>query len=213
MDLLRSMALPVVIGVGLGALLARYASDDALKLVWVGAATLMAIKLIFGRNWLLGDTIPGQPFRALYGGFVGLVSTLMSIGGGVFITALMTIYGQPIQRAVATSSGFGPLIAIPGALGFIWAGWGVRRPAAGLARLRQPARRPADHPDQRRRRPVRRAPGPWHLAPHARARVRAVPFDRGPPLPAQPGRLTGARRRRNHCIAGHFAGVKRSLET
>ena len=128
MDLLRSMALPVVIGVGLGAVLARYASDDVLKVVWVGAATLMAIKLIFGREWLLGDTIPGQPFRTLYGGFVGLVSTLMSVGGGVFITALMTIYGQPIQRAVATSSGFGPLIAIPGALGFVWAGWG----AAGL---------------------------------------------------------------------------------
>jgi uncharacterized membrane protein YfcA len=128
MVLLRSMALPVVVGVGLGAMLARYASDSALKEVWVGAATLIAIKLAFGRDWRLGEAVPGQPFRALYGGFVGLVSTLMSIGGGVFITAMMTFYGQPIQRAVATSSGFGPLIAIPGALGFVWAGWG----AAGL---------------------------------------------------------------------------------
>jgi uncharacterized protein len=126
--LLRSMALPVVVGVGLGALLARYADDAVLKLVWVVAATLIAIKLAFGRDWRLGAQVPGQPFRALYGGFVGLVSTLMSIGGGVFITAMMTFYGQPIQRAVATSSGFGPLIAIPGALAFIWAGWG----AAGL---------------------------------------------------------------------------------
>jgi uncharacterized membrane protein YfcA len=126
--LLRSMALPVVVGVGFGALLARYASDSVLKGIWVGAATLIAIKLAFGRNWLLGDAVPGQPFRTLYGGFVGLVSTLMSIGGGVFITAMMTFYGQPIQRAVATASGFGPLIAIPGTLGFVWAGWG----AAGL---------------------------------------------------------------------------------
>ncbi len=125
MDLLRSMALPVVIGVGLGALLARYADDDVLKVVWVVAATLIAIKLAFGRNWQLGEAVPGQPFRTLYGGFVGLVSTLMSIGGGVFITAMMTFYRQPIQRAVATSSGFGPLISIPGALGFVWAGWGV----------------------------------------------------------------------------------------
>jgi uncharacterized membrane protein YfcA len=128
-DLLRSMALPVVVGVGLGGLLARLASDDVLKAVWVGAATLIALKLAFGRNWRLGDRVPGQPFRALCGGFVGLVSTLMSIGGGVFITAMMTFYGQPIERAVATSSGFGPLIAVPGALAFIWAGWG----AAGLA--------------------------------------------------------------------------------
>jgi uncharacterized membrane protein YfcA len=40
----------------------------------------------------------------------------------------MTLYGRPIHNAVATSSGFGPLIAIPGALGFAWAGWR----AAGL---------------------------------------------------------------------------------
>jgi uncharacterized membrane protein YfcA len=129
MALLKSMALPVIAGVVLGALLARYADETVLQGIWVAAATLMAGKLIFARaSWRLGDEIPGQPFRALYGGFVGLVSTLMSIGGGVFITALMTFYGRPIQRAVATSSGFGPLIAIPGALGFAWAGWH----AAGL---------------------------------------------------------------------------------
>ena len=41
----------------------------------------------------------------------------MSVGGGVFVTAMMTLYGWPMQNAVATSSGFGPLIAIPGVLG------------------------------------------------------------------------------------------------
>jgi uncharacterized membrane protein YfcA len=86
----------------------------------------MCARLYLGRRgWQLGDEIPGNPFRALYGGFVGLVSTLMSIGGGVFVTTMMTLYGRPMQNAVATSSGFGPLIAIPGALGFIWAGWEV----------------------------------------------------------------------------------------
>jgi len=129
MDLVRSMALPVVAGVALGALLARYADEAVLKAIWVAAASLVSLKLFFARqDWQLGEVIPGQPFRAIYGCFVGLLSTLMSIGGGVFITALMTFYGHPIQRAVATSSAFGPIIAIPGALGFIWAGWH----AAGL---------------------------------------------------------------------------------
>jgi uncharacterized membrane protein YfcA len=86
----------------------------------------MGIRLYFGRRgWQLGDAIPGNPLRTLYGGFVGLVSTLMSIGGGVFITTMMVLYGRPIQNAVGTSSGFGPLIAIPGTLGFIWAGWRI----------------------------------------------------------------------------------------
>ncbi len=127
--LLRSMALPVVAGVLLGALVARASDDTVLKAVWAGCATLMAAKLYFGReSWRLGDEIPGNPGRALYGGFVGLVSTLMSIGGGAFITTFMTLYGRPIHQAVATASGFGPIIAIPGTIGFIWAGWH----AAGL---------------------------------------------------------------------------------
>lgn len=134
MDLLRSMALPVVVGVGLGAVLARYSNDAVLKVVWIVAATLMSLRLYLGRlGGQLGDVIPGNPFRALYGGFVGLVSTLMSIGGGAFITTMMTLYGRPMQNAVATSSGFGPIIAIPGVLGFIWAGWQVAgRPPGSL---------------------------------------------------------------------------------
>ena len=129
LDLVKSMALPVIAGVGLGAVLARHANQDVLQAIWVAAASLISLKLILGRqDWQLGDAVPGQPFRALYGGFVGLVSTLMSIGGGIFITALMTVYGQPMQRAVATSSAFGPIIAVPGTLGFVWAGW----QAAGL---------------------------------------------------------------------------------
>ena len=126
MEIVRTMALPVIAGVCLGAVLARYADDAVLKSIWVLAASLMCLRLYFGRRgWQLSHTIPGNPFRMLYGGFVGLVSTLMSIGGGVFVTTMMTLYGRSIHNAVATSSGFGPLIAIPGALGFVWAGWQV----------------------------------------------------------------------------------------
>lgn len=128
-ELLRSMAPPVIAGVLLGALVARYSDDTVLKAVWAGCATLMSAKLFLGREtWWLGATIPGNPGRALYGGFVGLLSTLMSIGGGAFITTFMTLYGRPIHQAVATASGFGPVIAIPGTIGFVWAGW----QAAGL---------------------------------------------------------------------------------
>jgi len=122
--LLKSMALPVILGVVLGAVIARYADDRVLKAVWVLFGGLMSARLFFGReSWRLGSEIPGNPFRAVYGTLVGFVSTLMSIGGGAFITTLMTLYGRSIRQGVATASGFGPLIAIPGALGFIWAGW------------------------------------------------------------------------------------------
>lgn len=127
--LLRSMAAPAVAGVVLGTLVARYADETALKAIWAGCATLMSAKLYFGReSWRLGAEVPGNPGRGLYAGFVGLIATLMSIGGGAFITTFMTLYGRPIHQAVATSAGFGPIVAIPATLGFVWAGW----QAAGL---------------------------------------------------------------------------------
>ncbi len=126
MDIIRTMAVPVVVGVVIGTLIARYSDNNVLTAIWAGAATVMSLKLYFGReSWKLGDHIPGNPLRAAYGLFVGAISTLMSIGGGAFITMMMTLYGRPIHQAVGTSSGFGPIIAIPGTLGFIWAGWGV----------------------------------------------------------------------------------------
>jgi uncharacterized membrane protein YfcA len=134
LDLVKSMALWVVAGVCLGAVLARYSNEAVLKAIWVAAASLISLKLFFARpDRQLGDSIPGQPFRAIYGTLVGLLSTLMSVGGGVFITALMIFYGHAMQRAVATSSAFGPIIAIPGTLGFVWAGWhAAGRPPGSL---------------------------------------------------------------------------------
>jgi uncharacterized membrane protein YfcA len=126
MDIIRSMALPVVIGVVIGTLVARYANNTLLTAIWIGAASMMSAKMFFGReSWLLGDAIPGNPARAVYGLFIGTISTLMSIGGGAFVTMMMTLYGRPIHQAVGTSSGFGPMIAVPGTIGFIWAGWGM----------------------------------------------------------------------------------------
>lgn len=126
MGLLKTMVLPVVAGVCLGILIARYADDTVLKAIWAGCASLMSAKLFFGReSWRLGDAVPGQPVRGLFGGFVGLVSTLMSIGGGAFVTTFLTLYGRSVHQSVATASGFGPIIAVPATLGFVWAGWHI----------------------------------------------------------------------------------------
>ena len=114
----------VAAGVVLGVLTAKFASTAALKWVWVAAGSMIAFKMAFGRDsWRLGDKLPENNGLEATATIIGLVSALMSIGGGMFIVALLTLYGMPILPAVATSSGFGPIISIPGALGFVWAGW------------------------------------------------------------------------------------------
>ena len=123
--MLKAIALPIVIGVVIGSLLAAYVPADGLKAVFAGVACLIGLKMLLGRaDWRLGDDLPGQPGMGMIGVGIGTLSTLMGIGGGVFGNTVMTMYGRPIHQAVATSSGLGVLISIPGVLGFMAAGWG-----------------------------------------------------------------------------------------
>jgi uncharacterized membrane protein YfcA len=122
----KRMAIPVVIGVAIGSLIARHSGGDVLKWVWVVMGAFLALRMFLGKDdWRLGDEIPKSLAVEAYGVAIGTISSLMSIGGGAYVVILMTLYGRSLHQAVATSSGFGPLIAIPGVLGFMWAGWGT----------------------------------------------------------------------------------------
>jgi uncharacterized protein len=122
--LLKRVAPFVVAGVIIGVLIAKVASGTALKWVWAVAAGLVAIKMALGReDWRLGDHLPPRPWPEIAGAAVGLLSTLMSIGGATFVVPMLTLYGYPILTAVATASGIGPMIALPGVIGYAWAGW------------------------------------------------------------------------------------------
>lgn len=124
MSVLRAWAVPVVVGVVSGSLIARFAPADLFKAVFVVVASVSAIKLLFGRkSWRLGEDLPKGPIMSAYGWIIGFLSSLMGIGGGQLANMFMTFYGRAIHQAVATSSGLGVLISIPGALGYIYAGW------------------------------------------------------------------------------------------
>jgi uncharacterized membrane protein YfcA len=125
MDLLKSFLIPVPVGVVLASLAAASISSEELRMIFAVLALLFGIRLLFNReSWRLGGHLPGNPWRALTGMVIGFFSTLMGIGGGIMNGTFMTLYGRPMHQAVATSSGVGLLIAIPGTVGYIWAGWG-----------------------------------------------------------------------------------------
>jgi uncharacterized protein len=122
--LLKRVAPWVVLGVVIGILTAKASSGTFLKWVWVIAAGLVALKMALGReDWRIADALPPRPWPEIAAGVIGFISTLMSIGGATFVVPLLTLYGRPILSAVATASGIGPLIALPGVVGFAWAGW------------------------------------------------------------------------------------------
>jgi uncharacterized protein len=123
MDVVRAWAVPAVIGVAVGSAIAAFASGAVLKLAFVLIATVIAFKLLFGREtWRLGDDLPGSAAMAAYGVFVGLAASLMGISGGSVSNMILTLYGKPIHKAVATSAGLGVPITVAGTIGYILAG-------------------------------------------------------------------------------------------
>lgn len=121
---LRRWAVPVVVGVILGSFVAAWSSAVILQSVFAIVATLNGLKLLAARDdWRLGTDMPGPVGTGIYGFFIGILSALMGIGGGMFGNMIMTFYNRPIHQAVATSSGLGALIAVPGVVGYILAGW------------------------------------------------------------------------------------------
>ncbi len=139
MDIRKAWWLPVVTGVIAGSVTARYAPERLFKIVFVAVAWSAAARLLLAREtWKFGDDLPRGPLMKIYGFFIGLLSTLMGIGGGLFSNLLMTFYGRPIHQAVATSSALAVLISIPGALGYVYAGWPAAQRYPDVAALQLP---------------------------------------------------------------------------
>lgn len=123
-SLLRAWIFPVLAGVLAGSVIARFANPELFQIVFVVVASTNAIKMLVGGNWRLRDSLPGRAATALSGAVIGLLSALMGIGGGAISNLFLTLHGRSMREAVSTSAGVGVLIAIPGALGYMAAGWG-----------------------------------------------------------------------------------------
>lgn len=129
----------IVLGVASGSVIARTAPERLFKFVFVAVAWSAALRLIFGRDsWRLGEDLPKGALMKAYGVVIGLLSSLMGIGGGLFSNLLMTFYGRPIHQAVGTSSALAVLISIPGALGYVYAGWPAAARYPEVAALQAP---------------------------------------------------------------------------
>jgi len=125
MALLKSWLIPMPAGVIAATFVASMISGAQLRGIFAAIAVLIGLRLIFNReSWRLRGELPGGIISAVCGALIGFFSTLMGVGGGVMATTFMTLYGRPMLQAVATAAGTGAMIAVPGVIGYAWAGWG-----------------------------------------------------------------------------------------
>jgi uncharacterized membrane protein YfcA len=116
----------LVVGALLGAGIADQLSAVTLQRTVGIGALLVAIQMAFGlKPHASEDARAPDPVELfLVGTIVGLLSSLIGIGGGSLTVPYLSLRGVHIRRAVGTSAACGMPIAWGGAAGFILHGWG-----------------------------------------------------------------------------------------
>jgi uncharacterized protein len=127
----RRIALGILVGTFLGSCLAAQLSTGLLKGFFVAFLYYVAVQLLLDRKPKPSRDFPGRLGMFGVGNAIGVVSSLVGIGGGTLSVPFMIWCNVPVHHAIGTSAAIGFPIAIAGTLGYIVNGLSV----AGLPKL------------------------------------------------------------------------------
>ncbi|PZU60521.1 MAG: permease [Sphingobium sp.] len=119
-EVLKTWAPWIVLGDGIGVMLAGHVDGRVLTMIFAVGVFLMSLNFLLPKigGKVISDEMPSGFVRVGIAGGLGTFSSLLGIGGGTIAIMVMTLCGRSIHRAIATASGIGTLIAIPSAIGF-----------------------------------------------------------------------------------------------
>jgi len=112
----------IIMGAWLGAATADQLSTIWLQRVFAVFTFLVALHLVLELKLKSNRSIPGRMGMTLAGVVIGMVSSIVGIGGGSMTVPYLHWSGVTIRNAVATSSACGLPIATAGTVGFVVVG-------------------------------------------------------------------------------------------
>lgn len=126
--LLKRWAAPIVVGSIIGTFIATRVDGTVLSAMFGVIALLVAIKMLLPLDdVVLANDVPRGVAAPLLPASIGMLSSMIGIGGGSLSVPSLTLCNQTIHRAVGTAALFGLLISLPGAITYIITGWGDPR--------------------------------------------------------------------------------------
>ena len=117
--LVRSMAPGLMIGAIGGAVIADWLPGENLTSIFGAFAILAGLQLILAKQPGAEKPLPQRPGLLGTGGIIGMISSLIGIGGGAMTVPWLLWHGVRAQNAIATSAACGYPIAIAGTVSFI----------------------------------------------------------------------------------------------
>jgi uncharacterized membrane protein YfcA len=130
----------ILIGALLGAVVADAIEGELLRYLFIGFMFIVAAQMAGGMVTKPHRRLPARPGMLGTGTVIGVISSMMGIGGGSLSVPFLTWCNMEVRRAIATSSAIGLPIAVAGTLGFIINGWSeAGRPAWSIGYVNLPA--------------------------------------------------------------------------
>ena len=118
----RRIVLGILLGTFLGACIAARMSSDFLKGFFVVFLYYVAIQMLLNKKPKPSRELPGQAAMFGVGNVIGVVSSLVGIGGGTLSVPFMMWCNMAVHEAIGTSAAIGFPIAIAGTVGYIFNG-------------------------------------------------------------------------------------------
>ncbi|WP_339265160.1 sulfite exporter TauE/SafE family protein [Paenibacillus sp. FSL W8-0187] len=123
----RQLAGFIASGALIGGLLARYIDGGLLKCAFIMLLCYVIISNLYKKTANSNDEfpispLPGRMSRFVIGSFIGIISTLLGIGGSVMTIPYLRKYGMRMLHAVALATPLGLPVAIVGASTYLASG-------------------------------------------------------------------------------------------
>ncbi len=136
----RRIAVGILVGTYAGSFVAAVLPTRGLKLIFVVFLFFVTWQMLSGKRPKPSRQLPGLGGMSVAGLVIGLVSSLVGIGGGTLSVPFLVWHNVPLHRAIGTSAAIGFPIALAGSVGYIVHGLGVPgRPEWSLGFVSLPA--------------------------------------------------------------------------
>jgi uncharacterized membrane protein YfcA len=124
-EVVRKIVIGIFTGTFVGTCIAAQLSTRYLKGFFVVFLYYVAIQMLTNKKPKPSRQIPGRTAMFGVGNIIGVVSSLVGIGGGTLSVPFMVWCNMSVHHAIGTSAAIGFPIAVAGTIGYIYNGWSI----------------------------------------------------------------------------------------
>ncbi len=125
-DLVKAVAPGMLVGALIGPFISTALSGTALRFIFGIFLALLAVKYILTSSSEKAEPKPNSRLLLwVFSPIVGILASMLGLGGGVFVMPLLTRLGVSMRQALAVSAFCLVPTSFVGAMGYIRQGWGA----------------------------------------------------------------------------------------